>query len=422
MNVTLARNIFGSTWMIDAQFAASVLPFILQNHAIADEFVIESKQYMASGSNDASQNEGQNIAVIEMSGALMKNDQMCGPVGMQTIGKWIQAADMNADVSGIILKIDSPGGTAQGTEELSSIIKNTKKPVVALVDGMAASAAYWVASAANTIIMNGDTSLVGSIGTMARIPDMKVALEKAGINIHEIYASASTDKNIDMIKALQGDYSGIQSNMLNPLNKAFTGTVSKNRKGKIDLENENVLTGKHYFAKDAIKYGLADSIGTMDDAIAFIQANQKTTKTQKMTNTRPNLNASLRMTADHQITDGGAFLQEEELNSIEASLASVSDINSKLETAQQTIADLNAANQTLTDASATAQSQIETLTASVADWQAKAEEFGAQRGNDGAAPVAGAEDVQEKEKATQSWAEIGMGELDSIRKSRNSGQ
>ena len=393
MNITLARNIFGSTWMIDAHYAASVLPFILQNHAIADEFIIESKQYLSNDSKDASQNENRNIAVVEMSGALMKNDQTCGPVGMQTIGKWIQEADINTDVSGIVLKIDSPGGTVNGTEELSSIIKNTKKPIVALVDGMAGSAAYWIASAANTIIMNGDTSLVGSIGTMARIPDMKVALEKAGINIHEIYASTSTDKNIDLIKALQGDYSGYQSNVLNPLNKAFTGSVSKNRKGKIDLENENVLTGKHYFAKDAIKYGLADSIGNMDDAIAYIQANQKTTKSQKMTNTRPNLNASLKTTVDHQITDGGAFLQEAELDSIEASLAHVASLTQQLEQAQQSIADLTNANQTLTVACATANTEIDALTASVADWQAKAKEFGAIRGNDGAAPIAGAEDA-----------------------------
>lgn len=86
------------------------------------------------------------VSVIRITGAMTKYDQRCGPAGMLTVSGWLQAAINNPDVAAIVLRIDSPGGMVAGTETLASVVKSSKKPIVAFVDDLAASAAYWVAS------------------------------------------------------------------------------------------------------------------------------------------------------------------------------------------------------------------------------------------------------------------------------------
>ena len=95
----------------------------------------------------------------------MKNDQYCGPAGMATIGNYIKTADKSEKIDAIILHIDSPGGTVDGTSDLAEIVKNTSKPILAFADGMMGSAAMWIGSATKEIIAANNKTQAGSIGT-----------------------------------------------------------------------------------------------------------------------------------------------------------------------------------------------------------------------------------------------------------------
>jgi protease-4 len=209
------------------------------------------------------------VQVMNVMGPIGKYD-FCGWAGSQSMQQGIRAANQDQTVESIVLWIDSPGGQVDGTANLASEIKASTKPVVAFADGMMASAAYWIGSSADEIVVdkanNGFNTLIGSIGTMAMWMDNSKENETKGIKVHTVYATKSTDKGKLMEEANQGNYAGI-TKMLDNLNETFLSAVKVNRAGKIDLGSENVLTGKTYEGKDAIKYGLADRMGDFQIAV-----------------------------------------------------------------------------------------------------------------------------------------------------------
>ncbi len=323
-----------------------------------------------------------------MSGPLMKNDQYCGPVGTASIGQWIKEADANVNIDGIILQIDSPGGTVDGTEDLSRIIKSTKKPVVAYVDGMAASAAYWIGSSADEMIANGKTAVVGSIGTMIKMADMQPLLEKSGVKFHEVYASLSTDKNKDYRDAVKdGNYTGLINNTLDPLNGMFHSAVRGNRKGKIS-EQENVFSGKTYFASDAKKHGLIDKIGSMDDAMKSVRTLVQTKNSTRMSNAAkyPEFNTLLGFKDGFEATEEGIHLQEQHVDKINTELSTRHQLQSDYNTLQATT---SADKREVADLTA----QLTTMTADRDQWKKKAETFGSQSSGAGSSAVVGGDDT-----------------------------
>ena len=333
MSFSILRSITSQLWAIDPSYVESITPFLvslLNNEQVVLAAKPEPFLSMA-GSNQApqaassaAQAEPGSIAIVRISGPMMKNDQPCGPAGTATIGQTLQQLAANPNVDGIILKIDSPGGTVDGTEDLARIVGSIKKPTMAFVDGMAASAAMWVASAAQEVMLNGQTAMVGSIGTISSFADMKPALEKAGVKFHKIKASRSVDKNTDFDNALNGLYDGYIKNTLDPINAVFTSAIEKNRAGKIDLGKEDVLTGKTYIGKAAIKAGLADSIGSLDMAIASLKNRITAKKQTRMTLAEqyPNLSAAAQMpTGAEALLNGSVEVTAEEMERLEQALA-----------------------------------------------------------------------------------------------------
>lgn len=405
MSFSLIRSIASQVWAIDANYVESIMPFLV-SLLNGEAATLEEKQQpflmmAAAGEPQAATRAADaqpgSIAIVRMSGPMMKNDQFCGPVGTATIGATLQELAANPNVDGIILKIDSPGGTIDGTEDLARIVGSIKKPITAFVDGLSASAAMWVASAANEIVLSGQTARVGSIGTMASFADMRPALEKAGVKFHNIKASRSVDKNTDYDKALTGEYDGYIKNSLDPINAVFTAAIEKNRAGKIDLSKEDVLTGKIYMGKAAIKAGLADSIGSMDDAIKSIRnriSSKKPTSGMKLSEQYPRLAATAQFDAAAEtLASGSVEITAEEMARVEASLA-------EAETAAANLLSLNNATENLQAAQAelaTAQEQLATATADltaanarIAELQAEIAELG--KGTGAAADTSKAED------------------------------
>jgi protease-4 len=98
---------------------------------------------------------------------------------------------------------------------------------------------------------------------MLMVEDLKPALEQLGVKFHEVYASLSTDKNKDFNQVLEGNYDSYRKNVLDVINTKFLSTV-KSYRSNLD---DSTLTGKIFFAPQAIELGLIDKIGTLDQAI-----------------------------------------------------------------------------------------------------------------------------------------------------------
>ncbi len=276
----LLKEIFSSPWLINDERKdayAALLLSMLNGERLSEEDLSKDREktrsYVTSlsmvdrwGLNDTDIPEG-SIAVIPIRGEIMKYDQMCGPRGSVSIQKDLQSADRNPKIKSVLLVIDSPGGQVAHTDLLADTIKNMKTPVTAYVEGMAASAAYWIVSSARKVIASSDIDRIGSIGTMLFFADIRPYYEEMGVKFHEIYATKSKDKNKDFNDILEGKYDIYRKETLDVINEKFHASVLANRPGL----NKSVLTGKVYFAPEAITLGLIDEIGTFEHAIT--QAN-----------------------------------------------------------------------------------------------------------------------------------------------------
>jgi len=287
MNPILAE-IFSGAWLISNERSAAYASILLSlikgesfsegDSAIARE---RNRSYVISAVGvqkqrfvftDTNIPEG-SVAVIPIRSEILKYDQPCGPRGTQSILTDVISADQNPNIKSILLIVDSPGGQVTGTDLLAEAISNSTTTVVAYIEGLAASAAYWIISGASKIIASSDLDRIGSIGTMLMVEDLKPALEAEGIKFHEVYASLSVDKNKDFNQVLDGNYEAYQKNVLDVINSKFLSSVKLNRPGLED----STLTGKIYFAPQAIALGLIDEIGSLDHAISIADslANEK---------------------------------------------------------------------------------------------------------------------------------------------------
>lgn len=300
------------------------------------------------------------IAVIPVRGILMKEDQdECDyfQAGMDTLGFQLQEADANPNISGIILYIDSPGGTVDGTQAFAQKVNDCKKPVVAFVDGLMASAALWIGSSASVVIAQNTTTEIGSIGVKFSFADMQPKWELEGIKFHRINADQSKDKNKTYTDALAGDYKGIREQQLNPLADIFIAAVKENRPSV----SESAFTGKVYFALEALSLGLIDEIGPFQQAVEKVrqlsaannQNPQLSASQIKLTPTSQNMNVpqltALLAVEAIESTDEGVYLSVDHVLAIENRLAlDASAIKNATDgfaaQASQLAADVSAAN------------------------------------------------------------------------------
>lgn len=264
MNLSLVSALVRGKWLIEPQFAIGSHGMV--NELLSGKMVLSSERpvmKLAYKNGEASDSSvGGMVAMASIKGPLMKDDQECGPMGMVSIGRFIQSADRNPSVDAIVLNIDSPGGTVDGTESLANIIKNTSKPVVAFVDGMMASAALWIGSMADEVWASTDLDEVGSVGVIMSFADMQPMWEKQGVVFHRIVSSLSPDKNKMFEDLKSGKYEEYQKEFMDPIAEKFQSVVRSNR----PEVNDSHLTGKIYLARDVMGV-FVDRIGTLDQAI-----------------------------------------------------------------------------------------------------------------------------------------------------------
>ena len=206
------------------------------------------------------------IAVIDVNGPLMKYaSSLSGGSSTVRIRNMIRNAVRNEDVDGILLRIDSPGGTVSGTMDLAQDVAaaTEQKPVHAFVDDMAASAAYWVASQADSIWTNA-TGLVGSIGTFMVIYDLSQMAEQEGIKAHVIRAGKFKGAGTAGTEITDEQLAVWQENV-DHMNQQFLDGVSAGR--TLSPKTVSALAdGRVHVGQYAVDLQLADGVRTFDEA------------------------------------------------------------------------------------------------------------------------------------------------------------
>jgi signal peptide peptidase SppA len=218
------------------------------------------------------------VAVIPVQGLLTKRseafDSFFGTTSYDEIHELIATAFDDSKVNSILLDIDSPGGEVSGLFDLVDFIYESRdvKPIYAIANDHAFSAAYAIASAASKIFVNR-TSGVGSIGVIATHVDISEYDQKEGIKYTTIFAG---DKKNDLSphEPLSDDAISDLQKEVDRLYKMFVAVVARNR--NISSAQIKATQAALYFGTDAISLGLADEVGDFRKCLTIIEGENMT--------------------------------------------------------------------------------------------------------------------------------------------------
>jgi len=234
-------------------------------------------------------------AIVTVTGSLVNRGAWVGANSGLTSYEGIQfqlkRAAANADVKSILLDLHSPGGEAVGAFETAALVREiaAKKPVTALVAGMAASAAYAIASGATEIVTT-ETGVSGSIGVVLLHADYSRALANDGIKPTLIFAgSHKVDGNPfePLSDAVQSD---LQAEV-NAFYEAFLSAVAAGRGSRMTVDMARATEARTLIGPAAVKAGLADRVGTLDQVLQGLNSRatgRSTSSTKGKSMTEPN--------------------------------------------------------------------------------------------------------------------------------------
>jgi protease-4 len=212
-----------------------------------------------------------NVAVIPIKGIIAsENYGMFGQEvsDSQTIVRFIEQADRNPNIKGIIFEINSPGGSPVATEEISNAIKRTNKTTVAWIREMGTSAGYWVATSTDTIVAS-KMSVTGSIGARLSYMEFSGLLKDYNITYQRLIAGKYKDVG-DPFTTLGLQEKKLLQDYLDKLHDYFISAVAENR-GLSEEEVRKVATGMFYLGSEAKELRLVDVLGGKEEAVKIIE-------------------------------------------------------------------------------------------------------------------------------------------------------
>lgn len=232
------------------------------------------------------------VAVVPLEGPMFRRanlfTELSGATSTEQFARDFQAAIDDPAVSAVIPYISSPGGEASGVNEVAKAIFGArgKKPIVAYVSDMAASGAYWIASAADKIVID-DAAILGSIGVVTRYvknPD------RPGVRVTEVVSSQSPKKRLD--PESEAGRTEIQR-QVDAIAQVFVEAVARNRGIDAAQVLEHFGQGGVEVGRAAIELGMADAIGSLDAVIVDLSrrpslpASTPSLRRISMTGTKP---------------------------------------------------------------------------------------------------------------------------------------
>ncbi len=208
------------------------------------------------------------IAVVVASGAIMDGHQPRGTVGGDTVASLLRQARNDNNVKAVVLRVDSPGGSAFASEVIRNeveALKQAGKPVVISMSSLAASGGYWISMSADKIVAQ-PTTLTGSIGIFSVITTFEKGFNKLGIHTDGVGTSPFSGDGLST--GLSDGASEALQMYIEHGYKRFITLVGDNR-GMSAEEVDNVAQGRVWTGQDALSFGLVDQMGDFDDAVTL---------------------------------------------------------------------------------------------------------------------------------------------------------
>lgn len=212
------------------------------------------------------------VAVLPLRGVIANRmnllSEISGGTSSEAFSSMFRQVMADEGVKAVVLDVDSPGGNVQGTEELSALIASMRggKPIIAQVNATAASAAYWIASAADEVVIT-PTGWVGSIGAMTAHDDISAALEKAGVK-RTVIKSAELKNEAPSHLPLSDEARAHMQEQCAFFDAMFVDRVASNRGVASAVVRADFGQGRMVIGARAVAAGMADRVATMDETLA----------------------------------------------------------------------------------------------------------------------------------------------------------
>ncbi|MEO8239437.1 MAG: signal peptide peptidase SppA [Flavobacterium sp.] len=206
------------------------------------------------------------IAIIYAQGEIGSGEGDVNEIGEGSMRRSLQEARKNEDVKAIVLRINSPGGSALTSDLIWREIEITKKvkPVVVSMGNYAASGGYYIACNANKIYAENNT-ITGSIGVFGILPNFSPLANKLGINTEQVKTHENA-ANYSPFVPIDEKFKAFTLESVEHIYKTFVTHVAEGRKMTFD-QVDAIAQGRVWTGTQALKIGLVDKIGGLDDAI-----------------------------------------------------------------------------------------------------------------------------------------------------------
>ena len=224
------------------------------------------KEYLAAIPEQYPQSGKDEVGLITASGALMDGVQPAGTIGGDSLADLLAEARRDDQVKAVVLRVDSPGGSAFAAEQIRAellALKQAGKPVVISMGSYAASGGYWISADADKIFAS-PTTLTGSIGVFGMFATIDKALSQYGVHTDGV---GTTDfVGVGLTRALPDHVGEAIQLSVEDTYQRFVGLVGKGR-GLSPEEAEKAAEGRVWTGQDAKALGLVDEFGNLDDAL-----------------------------------------------------------------------------------------------------------------------------------------------------------
>lgn len=212
---------------------------------------------------------GDSVAVIHIEGVISSSPQggllsVSAGSTPEAIINQIRSANKDSRVAAILLRIDSPGGSAAASQEIYREVKRSKKPVVVSIGDVGASGAYYIASGAREIVASPASS-VGSIGVIMTVPNLQDLFKKLGVSFVVITQGKYKDIGSPS-RSITEEEKKILTEQAGIVYEQFISDVADGRRMSKDRVRE-LATGLDWPASEALKLGLVDRLGNYRDGL-----------------------------------------------------------------------------------------------------------------------------------------------------------
>lgn len=229
-------------------------------------YSVSLKNYINSGKGRIINSASDKIAVIYAQGDIMYGKGDENYIGPELIIESLKKARKATDIKAIVLRVNSPGGSALASDIIWREVEITKKdkPVVVSMGNLAASGGYYISCNADKIVAD-PTTITGSIGVFGMVPNISEFADRIGINAEQV---GTNKRSLDysLFEPMTDDFYAVTKEGIETVYSTFVTKVAEGRNMTFE-EVDQIAQGRVWTGKQALENGLVDELGGLEDAI-----------------------------------------------------------------------------------------------------------------------------------------------------------